>query len=159
MKLAMFMMWLSYALTFNAQIAMADDGPDTLLLARTVFAEAAGEPVRGKFCVATVIVNRINHPGYPDTLERVVYQRNAFSSVTSSSPLWRLSARPEQMNEQEQEAWHYCLVAARFALKGYLIDDRMVAFRHYRCKGGAAYFNTLTPIEQAGRHVFYVEKE
>lgn len=42
---------------------------------RVVFGEARGETARGQLAVAYSIVNRINHPGYPNTLNAVVYQR------------------------------------------------------------------------------------
>lgn len=44
------------------------------LMARLVHAEAVGEPYAGKVAVATVILNRIKSPNFPNTLNGVVYQ-------------------------------------------------------------------------------------
>lgn len=42
---------------------------------RVVYGEARGETARGQLAVAYSIVNRINHPGYPNTLNSVVNQK------------------------------------------------------------------------------------
>lgn len=54
---------------------------DTNLLARTVNAEARGEPYVGQVAVAAVILNRISDPAFPKTVADIVYQPRAFSSV------------------------------------------------------------------------------
>ena len=43
-------------------------------LAQAIYYEARGEPERGRFAVAQVILNRANHPGYPETICGVVFQ-------------------------------------------------------------------------------------
>lgn len=47
---------------------------DKDLMARLVFAEAKGEPYAGKVAVATVILNRLSDPNFPNTVSSVVYQ-------------------------------------------------------------------------------------
>ncbi|XP_061183116.1 spore cortex-lytic enzyme-like [Saccostrea echinata] len=44
-------------------------------VARIVFGEARGEPMRGQLAVAYTIVNRKNHQAYPNTINDVVYQK------------------------------------------------------------------------------------
>jgi N-acetylmuramoyl-L-alanine amidase len=44
------------------------------LLARLVSAEAKGESYAGKVAVATVVLNRVNHPDFPNTVKDVIYQ-------------------------------------------------------------------------------------
>jgi N-acetylmuramoyl-L-alanine amidase len=46
------------------------------LLARLVHAEAQGEPFAGKVAVATVVLNRVDHPDFPDTIKEVIYERS-----------------------------------------------------------------------------------
>lgn len=55
------------------------------LLARLVHAEAKGEPYKGKVAVATVVLNRVEHEQFPDTIEEVVYEENAFEPVSNDS--------------------------------------------------------------------------
>jgi N-acetylmuramoyl-L-alanine amidase len=51
------------------------------LIAKVVHAESQGEPFEGKIGVAAVILNRLEHPDFPKSIEDVVYQRNAFTCV------------------------------------------------------------------------------
>ncbi len=51
------------------------------LLARIISAEARGEPYTGQVAVGAVILNRIEHPSFPDTLSGVIYQNGAFTAV------------------------------------------------------------------------------
>lgn len=56
------------------------------LLARLVHAEAKGEPYAGKVAVATVVLNRVDHP---DTIRAVIYERSgghyAFTPVQNGT--------------------------------------------------------------------------
>ena len=55
---------------------------DIDLLARIISAEARGEPYEGQVAVGAVIMNRIEHPSFPNTLSGVIYQPGAFSCLT-----------------------------------------------------------------------------
>lgn len=55
---------------------------DVNLLARIVSAESRGEPYIGQVAVAAVILNRVAHPSFPNTLAGVIYQPGAFSCLT-----------------------------------------------------------------------------
>lgn len=54
---------------------------DINLMAKVVFAESKGEPYTGKVAVASVILNRVTSPNFPNTVEGVITQKNAFSCV------------------------------------------------------------------------------
>lgn len=51
------------------------------LLARIISAESRGEPYEGQVAVGAVILNRIDHPSFPNTLAGVIYQPSAFSCI------------------------------------------------------------------------------
>lgn len=51
------------------------------LLARVISAEARGEPYSGQVAVGAVILNRVNHPSFPNTIAGVVYQQGAFTCM------------------------------------------------------------------------------
>jgi N-acetylmuramoyl-L-alanine amidase len=55
------------------------------LLARLVHAEAKGEPYEGKVAVAEVVLNRVEHEQFPDTVKEVIYQKNAFEPVQNGA--------------------------------------------------------------------------
>ncbi|HWO95527.1 MAG TPA: cell wall hydrolase [Bacillus sp. (in: firmicutes)] len=49
------------------------------LLARLVEAEAKDEPFAGKVAVATVVLNRVDSPNFPDTIKGVIYEQTGGS--------------------------------------------------------------------------------
>ena len=51
------------------------------LLARLISAEARGEPYSGQIAVGAVVLNRVEHPSFPDTVAAVIYQKGAFSCL------------------------------------------------------------------------------
>lgn len=55
---------------------------DLQLLARAVNGEARGEPYTGQVAVAAVILNRVNHSSFPNTVAGVIYQPGAFTAVS-----------------------------------------------------------------------------
>ena len=55
---------------------------DVYLLARAVYGEARGEPYEGQVAVAAVILNRVEHPSFPNTIAGVIYQSGAFDVVS-----------------------------------------------------------------------------
>ncbi len=51
------------------------------LLARLISAEARGEPYVGQVAVGAVVLNRVDHPSFPNTVSGVIYQPGAFSCM------------------------------------------------------------------------------
>ena len=60
--------------------ASRDD--DFALLCRMISAEARGEPYTGQVAVGAVILNRVRHPAFPNTVAGVLFQPGAFSPVS-----------------------------------------------------------------------------
>ena len=54
---------------------------DVQLLARLISAEARGEPYSGQVAVGAVVLNRMKHPSFPNTMAGVIYQTGAFSCL------------------------------------------------------------------------------
>ncbi|WP_294549804.1 spore cortex-lytic enzyme [uncultured Pseudoflavonifractor sp.] len=74
------------------------------LLARVISAEARGEPYSGQVAVGAVILNRVEHPSFPNTIAGVVYQPGAFTCMVDG-----------QFNEPVADSAYR---AARAALNG-----------------------------------------
>jgi N-acetylmuramoyl-L-alanine amidase len=75
------------------------------LLARLISAEARGEPYEGQVAVGAVVLNRVKHPSFPNTISGVIYQNGAFTCVTDG-----------QFNEPVADSAYR---AARDALNGW----------------------------------------
>ena len=80
-------------------------GGDLDLLARLISAEARGEPYEGQVAVGAVVLNRVKHPSFPNSISGVIYQPGAFSCLDDG-----------QFNEPVAESAYR---AARDAMNGW----------------------------------------
>ena len=72
---------LSY-MGISAQGSASSSGSgDVALLARLISAEARGEPYVGQVAVGAVVLNRMEHPSFPNTMSGVIYQSRAFTCI------------------------------------------------------------------------------
>ncbi|GIO61443.1 spore cortex-lytic enzyme [Paenibacillus rhizosphaerae] len=55
---------------------------DMEIMAKIIYAEARGESYKGQVAVGAVIMNRIQSDEFPDTIQGVVFQKNAFTAVS-----------------------------------------------------------------------------
>ena len=55
---------------------------DLNLLSRVVYSEARGEPYVGQVAVAAIVLNRVSHSSFPNSVAGVVYQSGAFDAVS-----------------------------------------------------------------------------
>ena len=115
------------------------ENSDYMLLARIISAEARGEPYEGQVAVGAVILNRIEHPSFPDTLAGVIYQPLAFSCVDDG-----------QINQPVADSAYN---AATDALNGW--DPTGGAIYYYNPITAPSKWILSRPIiKQIGRHVF-----
>lgn len=90
---------------------------EELLLAQLLEAEAGTQGFRGKQLVADVVINRVHHGDFPDTIREVIFQRHQFSVI--------LDGRFDRMAGRITEE---SLKAARSELEGPRIDTRILYF-------------------------------
>lgn len=114
---------------------------DIELLAKVISAEARGESYEGQVAVGAVILNRVAHPSFPDSLSGVIYQKGAFSCVNDSNwyqPVAESSKR-----------------AARDALNGW--DPSGGAIYYFNAKKtNDAFMHSRTVIKEIGNHKFCI---
>ena len=55
------------------------------MLAALVQAEAGNQPLTGMRFVVDVVLNRVDDPRFPDTIEEVIFQKNQFSVTTNGA--------------------------------------------------------------------------
>lgn len=112
---------------------------DVNLLARTISAEARGEPYSGQVAVGAVILNRVEHPSFPDTIAGVIYQPGAFSCLNDG-----------QFNQPVADSAYR---AARDALNG--VDPSGGAIYYYNPRTATNQWIRSRPIVNTiGKHVF-----
>lgn len=69
------------ALGIQTNDASSSSNADVELLARLISAESRGEPYSGQVAVGAVVLNRVKHPSFPNTVSGVIYQTSAFSCI------------------------------------------------------------------------------
>ncbi|MGI6031292.1 MAG: spore cortex-lytic enzyme [Eubacteriales bacterium] len=112
---------------------------DRNLLARVINGEARGEPFTGQVAVGAVILNRVEHPSFPNTIAGVVYQPLAFTAVADG-----------QIDAEMEES---CYRAADMALSG--ADPSGGAIYYYNPKTATSQWIYSRPvIKTIGSHVF-----
>ena len=63
---------------------------EVYLLAAIIQCEAWGEPYEGKLAVGSVVMNRVAHPKFPNTITEVIYSPKQFAPVASGRLAYRL---------------------------------------------------------------------
>lgn len=96
------------------------DEQDVDELARIVYWEARGEREQGQLAVANVVLNRVRHDAWPDSIRGVIYQKHQFTPTRNKR--YSKVHVPEQYRE-----------IARRALDGErAVDDDTVYFSRGR---------------------------
>ena len=114
---------------------------DVNLLAKVISAEARGESYEGQVAVGAVVLNRVAHPSFPDSISGVVYQNGAFSCVYDSN--WY------------QPVTDSARRAAQDALNGW--DPSGGAVYYYNPeKTSNKWIRTRTVIKVIGNHYFCI---
>lgn len=106
---------------------------DVKMLSKCAWMEARGEGIFGCYAVMHAVCNRVNSPGFPKTLYRVIFQKNAFS-WTRKSDLQYGKEPP-----LDDEVYMACLEDAPYVLDG---DSDPVR--------GARYYANLDTISNGG---------
>jgi len=111
------------------------------LLARIISAEARGEPYEGQVAVGAVVLNRVRHPSFPNTLSGVIYQNGAFTAIVDG--------------QFDQPISSSAYRAARDALNGW--DPSGGAIYYYNpAKTTSSWIYSRKVIGRIGNHVFAV---
>ncbi len=109
------------------------------LLARIINGEARGESYEGQVAVGAVVLNRVKHSSFPNTIAGVIYQNGAFTAVNDG-----------QINKPVESS---CYNAARDALNGW--DPSGGAIYYYNPQTATSSWIWSRPvIKQIGKHVF-----
>ena len=134
------------------QIAPMAAGYDTALkcLTQAIYYESANEPELGKRGVAQVVLNRVRHPAYPNSVCGVVYeganQRVCQFSFTCDGSLLR-APMARQWGESRR-------IAAE-ALAGTTVPEVGTATNYHADYVVPRWAFTLGKLAQIGRHIFY----
>ena len=114
---------------------------DLDLLAMVISGESRGESYEGQVAVGAVILNRVEHPAFPDTIREVIFQKGAFSAVSDG-----------QINKKVSEISRK---AAKAAYSGW--DPTNGAVYYYNPKTATCdWIRTRKAVKKIGNHLFCI---
>ena len=112
---------------------------DIQLMANAVYGESRGEPYIGQVAVASVILNRVNHASFPNSISGVIFEPRAFTAVADGQ-IWLTP------NEQAKKA-------VIDAINGW--DPTGEALYYFNPDTAtSAWIWTRPQIKQIGKHIF-----
>lgn len=119
-------------------------------LARTIYWEARGETPAGMESVANVVMNRLGHDGFPNTVCEVVKQGNEQGTCQFS---WWCDGRPD--HAWEDAPYALAKEIARRALNLQLTDRTRGALYFHQRKAAPGWATTYVKTAEVDDFVFY----
>ncbi|MFM9978680.1 MAG: cell wall hydrolase [Sphingomonadaceae bacterium] len=120
-------------------------------LAAAVHYEAAIEGPIGQRAVAQVVLNRVRHPAFPNTVCDVVFQ----GSTRATGCQFTFTCDGALRRAPNPVAWQRALRIADDALAGW-VETTVGTATHYHADWVAPYWRTsLTKLATVGTHIFY----
>ena len=90
---------------------------DVYWLSRIISAESASEPFLGQIAVGNVVMNRVDHPSYPNTVYGVIFDRKHGTQFS-----------PVSMDTIYNKPSESSVIAAKICLEGYTLSDEILFF-------------------------------
>ncbi|MGQ0522851.1 MAG: cell wall hydrolase [Betaproteobacteria bacterium] len=145
----------SKAITRTEAQAVDPDGKKRLddpltCLARTIYWEAKGEGLAGMEAIANVVMNRLGHEGFPNTICEVVRQGYERGACQFS---WWCDGRSD--DAQESAAYEQAKEIARKALNRQLTDRTGGAMYFHQRKVSPKWSAQYIKTVELGEHIFY----
>ncbi|MCB1437671.1 MAG: cell wall hydrolase [Rhodobiaceae bacterium] len=138
----------------GAQSAALSDvrNRELMCLATGVYFEARGEPENGQIAVAQVILNRVAHPFYPETICGVVFQnQHRRNSCQFSFACDGLSDRP-----RNKISWERAIRVAKKVVNGKAYIDTVGKSTHYHANYvRPRWIRDMIRLDTIGKHIFY----
>ncbi len=117
---------------------------DVYWLARIISSEAKGEPFAGQIAVGNVVLNRVRHPSYPNTVYGVIFDRKHGTQFS-----------PVSFGTIYQTPTPSAVAAAKICLEGYTLSDEVLFFLNPRIATNFWIVNNRTFAFRIGNHDFY----
>jgi hypothetical protein len=120
-------------------------------LTQAIYYEAATEPLDGQRAVAQVVLNRVRHPAYPNTVCGVVFQ----GSERTTGCQFTFTCDGSLARAPAASYWNRARQVAEAALAGYVFQPVGWA-THYHTNWVVPYWSSsLVKAAVVGSHIFY----
>ena len=113
-------------------------------LSRIISAEAKGESFLGQMAVGNVVLNRVAHPSYPNTIYGVIFDRKHGTQFS-----------PVSYGTIYQAPTESAVIAAKICLEGYTLSDEILFFYNPRIASTNWIAQNRPYAFTIGNHRFY----
>ncbi|NBC35295.1 cell wall hydrolase [Novosphingobium sp. FSY-8] len=135
-----------------AQMGSAEDKARALqCLTAAIYYESASEPDGGQRAVAQVVLNRVAHPSFPNTVCGVVFQ----GSERNTGCQFSFTCDGALMRKPSRYFWDRAQKVAQAALAGYVYRPVGLATHYHTFAVHPYWADSLNFIGQIGAHRFY----
>lgn len=108
-------------------------------LSRIIFSESGNQSMMGQLAVGNVVMNRLNDPGFPNTIKGVLFQKNQFSPAMSGS-IYRAPGPAS-------------VIAAKLVMDGAVVLENALFFNRAGMNTFAS--RNRTHVATIGAHAFF----
>lgn len=139
----------------------SDENGDEYCLAQNIYFEAGNQPLAGKIAVAQVVLNRLEHNSYPETICGVIYQakwkenwKGIMMPIRNQCQFsWFCDGKSDE--PLDTKTWLLSLIVARDVVDGFYGDITEGATHYHSVYVNPYWADSLNETVIINEHIFY----
>tara|TARA_B100001094_G_C17922376_1_gene666573 strand:+ start:190 stop:711 length:522 start_codon:yes stop_codon:yes gene_type:complete len=152
---------LMFILLLPGQLKASDANNEIYCMAQNIYFEAGNQPLAGKIAVAHVVLNRLEHYNYPDSMCDVIYQAkwkanwkgNMMPIRNQCQFSWFCDGKSDE--PVDSKTWMESLNIARDVVQGYYPDITEGATHYHSDRVLPYWADSLNETVYINNHIFY----
>ena len=152
---------LGLIMIYPLSLEASDPNNEIYCLAQNIYFEAGNQPVAGKVAVSQVVINRVEHPSYPDNICEVVYQaklrvnwKNEFVPIKNKCQFsWFCDGKSD--DPVDSQTWLLSMHIARDVVQQKYGDITEGSTHYHSDKVDPYWASSLNRTVVINNHIFY----
>jgi N-acetylmuramoyl-L-alanine amidase len=152
---------LGLIMIYPLSLEASDPNNEIYCLAQNIYFEAGNQPVAGKVAVSQVVINRVEHPSYPDNICDVVYQaklrvnwKNEFVPIKNKCQFsWFCDGKSD--DPVDSQTWLLSMHIARDVVQQKYGDITEGSTHYHSDKVDPYWASSLNRTVVINNHIFY----
>ena len=152
---------LGLIMIYPLSLEASDPNNEIYCLAQNIYFEAGNQPLAGKVAVSQVVINRVEHPSYPDNICEVVYQaklrvnwKNEFVPIKNKCQFsWFCDGKSD--DPVDSQTWLLSMHIARDVVQQKYGDITEGSTHYHSDKVDPYWASSLNRTVVINNHIFY----
>ena len=152
---------LGLIMIYPLSLEASDPNNEIYCLAQNIYFEAGNQPLAGKVAVSQVVINRVEHPSYPDNICDVVYQaklrvnwKNEFVPIKNQCQFsWFCDGKSD--DPVDSQTWLLSMHIARDVVQQKYGDITEGSTHYHSDKVDPYWASSLNRTVVINNHIFY----